>query len=58
MIFFYKPYYNSNYINPNKKDPSDICPRPKKLYKVYKLYNAKQCFLNIGKKLETKILNF
>jgi hypothetical protein len=37
MIFFHKPYYN-----PNKKNPSDICPKAKKLYKIYKLYNAKQ----------------
>ncbi len=25
-----------------KKNPTDICPKPKNLYKVYKLYNAKQ----------------
>jgi hypothetical protein len=24
------------------KKISDICPKPKKLYRVYKLYNAKQ----------------
>jgi len=42
MIFLHKPYYNFNYTNPNKKSPSDICPKPKKLYKIYKLYNAKQ----------------
>ncbi len=34
MIFILKFYYN-----PNKKNPSDICAKPKKLYK---LYNAKQ----------------
>ncbi len=55
MIFFHKPYYNLKYTNPNKKNPSDICPKPKKLYKVYKLYNAKHIFFkNIGKNLETK----
>jgi len=42
MIFCHKPYYNPNYINPNKKSPTNICPKPKKLYKLYKLYNAKQ----------------
>jgi hypothetical protein len=42
MIFFHKPYYNPNYTNLNKKSPSDICPKPKKLYKEYKLYNAKK----------------
>ncbi len=40
MIFFHKPYYNLNYTNPNKKNV-DLCPKPKKLYKLYKLYNAK-----------------
>jgi hypothetical protein len=56
MIFCYKPYYNLNYTNPNKKSPSDICPKPNKLYKVYKLYNAKQKNKkNIGKNLKTKI---
>ncbi len=45
MIFFHKPYYNPNYTNPNKKSFSDICPKPKKLYKLYKLYNAK--YVNI-----------
>ncbi len=25
-----------------KKSPCDIWPKPKKLYKVYKLYNAKK----------------
>jgi len=29
MIFFHKPYYNLNYTNPNKKNLSDICPKPK-----------------------------
>ncbi len=42
MIFFHKPYYNRNYTNPNKKSPNDICFKHKQLYKVYKLYNAKQ----------------
>ncbi len=38
-----------------KNNPNDILFKPKKLYKVYKLYNAKQIFLkNIGKNLETK----
>jgi hypothetical protein len=36
MIFFDKPYYNLNYTNPNKKSPTDIYLKPKKLYKVYK----------------------
>ncbi len=38
MIFCHKLYYNPNYTNPNKKSLSDICRKPKKLYK---LYNAK-----------------
>jgi len=38
-------------MNLNKKNPSDISPKPKKLNKIYKLYNAKQFFKkNIGKK--------
>ncbi len=41
MTFFHKPYYNPNYTNLNKKNPSDICPKPKKLCKIYKLYIAK-----------------
>jgi len=51
MIFCHKPYYNLN-----KKNPNDIWLKPKKLYKVYKLYNGKQEELkkNIGKNLETK----
>jgi len=40
MIFFHKPYYNPNYTNHNKKSPN-ICLKPKQLYKLYKLYNAK-----------------
>ncbi len=42
MIFCHKPYYNPTYTNPSKKSPNDICPKPKKLYKIYKLNNAKQ----------------
>jgi hypothetical protein len=42
VIFCHKPYYNPNYINLNKKSPSDIWSNPKKLYKLYKLYKAKQ----------------
>ncbi len=42
MIFFHKPYYNPNYTNRNKKNLSDICPKPKRLYKIYKLYDGKQ----------------
>jgi len=34
MKFCHKPYYNHNYTN-----LSDICPKPKNLYK---LHNAKQ----------------
>ncbi len=30
MIFFHKPYYNLNNTNLNKKNPNDICPKPKK----------------------------
>ncbi len=42
MIFFHKPYYNLNYTNPNKINKfSDVCPKPQKLYKIYKLHNAK-----------------
>jgi hypothetical protein len=43
-------------MNRNKKNPSDICLKPKKLYKVNILYNAKQFFFkkNIGKILEAK----
>ncbi len=41
MIFFHKPYYNPNYTNLTKNNSNDICPKPKKLYKVYKLYNRK-----------------
>ncbi len=56
MIFCHKPYYNPNYTNLNKKNLNDICPKPKKLYKVYKLYNAKQkkIFKKAKKNLETK----
>ncbi len=50
MTFCHKPYYNPNYINPNKKCPIDICPKPKKLYKLYKLYNAKQINLKEHRK--------
>jgi hypothetical protein len=46
-----------------KKCLSDICPKPKKLYKVYKLYNAKQKNLkkNIRKQFRNqflKLLNY
>ncbi len=34
MIFCHKPYYNANYTNLNKKNPNDICLKPKKLYKL------------------------
>ncbi len=55
MIFFHKPYYNPNYANLNKNNHSDICPKPKKLQKVYKLYNVKQKKIKtIGKSLEIK----
>jgi hypothetical protein len=40
MVFVHKPYYNPKYTNPKKVNPSDICPKPKKLYKIYKLYDA------------------
>jgi hypothetical protein len=42
MIFCHKPYYNPNYTNLNKKNLSDICLKPKNIYKIHKLYNAKQ----------------
>ncbi len=45
MIFCHKPYYN-----PNKKKLSDICPKPNKLCKAYKLYNAKQLFFKEHRK--------
>ncbi len=37
-------------------NPNDIWLKPKILYKIYKLYNAKQeeFLKNIGKNLETK----
>jgi hypothetical protein len=35
MVFVHKPYYNPKYTNPKKTNPSDICPKPKKLYKIY-----------------------
>jgi hypothetical protein len=50
MIFCYKPYYNPNYINLHKCFFNDICPKPKKLCKTYKLYNAKQIFFQEHKK--------
>jgi hypothetical protein len=61
MIFFHKPYYNPNYMNLNKTNPSDICPKLKKLYKVYKSYNVKQTNLKKHrKKLKfiLKLLNY
>jgi hypothetical protein len=42
-------------MNPNKKNPSDICLKPKKLYQIYKLHNAKQKNLQKHRK---KIRNF
>jgi hypothetical protein len=63
MIFGHKLYYNLNYTNPNKKNIfRDICSKPKKLYKVDKLYNAKQVFfLKHRKKYKNqnlKLLNY
>jgi hypothetical protein len=44
-------------MNPNQKNPSDICPKPKKLYKLHKLSNAKQKNKNKHrKKFRNKIL--
>jgi len=61
MIFCHKFYYNFNYTKPNKKSP-DICPKPKKLYKLYKLYNAKQTNLKEHRKKfknqNLKVLNY
>ncbi len=59
MIFLNKPYYNPNYTNFNKKKSlSDLCPKPKKLYKVNKFYNAKPKKLKKTqeKNLKTQIL--
>jgi hypothetical protein len=57
MIFCHKPYYN-----PNQKNPNDICHKPKKLYKLYKLYNAKQTNLKEHRKQfrnqNLKVLNY
>ncbi len=50
MIFCHKPYYNLNFRNPKKNNLSDICPKPKKLYKLYKLYNEK--YVNLYKKIK------
>jgi hypothetical protein len=59
MIFCHKPYYNPNCTNPNKKSLNDICPKPNKLCKAYKLYNAKQFFKkNIGKNLKPNFKAF
>ncbi len=55
MIFAINPIKTLTIQTLSKKNPSDICPKPKTLYKIYKLYNAKQfIFLNIKKNLETK----
>jgi hypothetical protein len=62
MIFFHKPYYNPNYTNPDKNIPNGICPKPKKIYKLYKLYNAKfKFFKEHRKKIRNqnlKVLNY
>jgi hypothetical protein len=45
-----------------KKSPDDICPKPKKLYKIYKLYDAKQKNLKTHRKKKInqilKLLNY
>jgi len=55
MIFCHNPYYNLTIQTLTKKNPIDICPKSKKLYKTYKLYSANYFIKNIEKKLETKI---
>jgi hypothetical protein len=50
MIFCHKPYYNLIIQTITKKSPNDICPKPKKLYKLYKLCNAKQTNLKEHRK--------
>ncbi len=59
MIFCHKPYHNLNYTKPNKKSISDICLKPKKLYK---LYNVKQKNLKKHRKKfrnqNLKLLNY
>jgi hypothetical protein len=63
MIFFHKPYYTTLAIQIlTKKSLSDICPRPKKLCKTYKLYNAKRIFFKEHRKKSRnqilKLLNY
>jgi len=63
MIFFHKPYYTTLTIQTlTKKSLNDICPRPKKLCKTYKLYNAKQIFFKEHRKKSKnqilKLLNY
>ncbi len=36
MIFIPKFYYNPNYTNPNKKNPSDICAKHNAKQKIKK----------------------
>ncbi len=51
MIFCHKLYYNLNYTNLNKKEVLVIYAlNPKKLYKLYKLYNAKQTIFKKNRK--------
>jgi hypothetical protein len=58
MVFVHKPYYNLN-TNPKKTNPSDICPKPKKLYKIYKSYDAKlKKHREIFKNKNLKLLNY
>jgi hypothetical protein len=52
------PITTPNIQTLTKKSPSDICPKPKKLYK---LYNAKQFFFKHRKKnlnQNLKLLNY
>ncbi len=62
MIFCHKPYYNLNYTNLNRKSLSDICLKPKKLCKTYKLCTAKPIlFKEHRKKIRNqnlKLLNY
>ncbi len=54
--------YTYFYQTLTKKSLSDICPKPKKLYKLYKSYNAKYFFLKEHRKKiknqNSKVLNY
>jgi len=60
MLFFHNPYYNPNYMNPNKKKILVIYALNLKNYTNYTNYimQKKKNFENIRKYLETKFLSF